>query len=348
MINSFGSICDMDKEKNIQMLVAQITGNSSRKDEKEVENWINESGENLALYEDLKRVWNYSTAKETSQKFNVDMAWEKFKNTANFESVPANKHFKIRKPVIRKIATYVSGIAASIIILFGMYFFFDKDVSTPEYINYSSSVTQTDSPYLLPDGTAIIMNKGSEITYPEQFSSDVREVSFKGEAFFNVAHNPDKPMVISTDNIRVEVLGTSFDLCNCVNSDEISVYLETGKVLFCSVDPETNEILERVEVLPGQKAVYSKSLGMIETSEIFDSNHLAWKTGIIDFVATPMPDVLKVIANTYRVNIETEVSIDDMIVTARYENESPESILEALSVIFGINYEISDKNIRVY
>ncbi len=348
MLNSLSSDSDMNKEKNIQLMVSQISGNSSRKDDLQIENWIKESGENAALYAGLKRAWKYSEVKDSEHKFNVDKAWDKFKQRTDFETASTKSTVNINRKAYRRIAFYVSGIAASLIILFGLFFVFNNDESNQDFVNYYAASVQADNAYVLPDGTEMYLNKDSKVRYPEEFGDDFRKVNFGGEAFFNVAHNPDKPMIIATGGVRIKVLGTSFDLCNCPNSDEISLYLETGKVLFYSVNPKTEEVLESVIVLPGQKAVYNKKEGTIFKSDIDNYNHMVWKTGVLDFVATPMPEVLKVISNAYRVDFMTDVPIDSMIVTARYENENPESIMEALSIIFDIDYNIENDSIRIY
>lgn len=337
----------MNKEKNIQMLVSHLTGNCSNKEQLYVEKWINESSENMSVYNDLKKVWGFSEAKDIEPNFNVDNAWNNFRQKTNFDSVPQKEIKRANKSVFKKIAIYASSIAAASVLLFGLYFIFNNN-NQPEILNYYSAVANGDNPYLLPDGTTLLMNKGSEVSYPEEFDSESRLLNFSGEAFFNVAHNPEHPMIISTGNVRVEILGTSFDLCNIPNTNEVTVFLETGKVLFYSIDNNTGEKQESIVVLPGEKAVYSKVTGEITKSEITNNNHLVWKTGILDFVATPMPEILKVISNAYRMNIETDIPIDHFILTARYENETPQSIMEAMSVIFGINYNIEGDNIHIY
>lgn len=330
------------------MLVSYLTGNCSKDEQLYVENWINESSENMAVYTDLKKVWRYSEAKDIKQKFDVDNAWNKFRQNTIFDYAPEKGIRKTRKPRFRKLAVYASSIAAAAVLLFGLYFVFNNFQSQPEILNYYSAVANADNPYLLPDGTTLLMNKGSEVSYPEKFDSDSRLLNFSGEAFFNVAHNPEHPMIISTGNVRVEILGTSFDLCNIPNTNEVTVFLETGKVKFYSVNNETGEMQNNIIVLPGEKAVYSKVTGEITKSEITNNNHLVWKTGVLDFVATPMPEILKVISNAYRMNIETDIPMEHFILTARYENETPQSIMEAMSVIFGIKYNIEGDNIHIY
>ncbi len=65
---------------------------------------------------------------------------------------------------------------------------------------------------ILPDGTHVKLNADSKIIVPSRFSGDRREVTLIGEAFFDVARDESKPFLINTENMKVEVLGTSFNV----------------------------------------------------------------------------------------------------------------------------------------
>ncbi len=337
----------MDQEYNIQQLVSYLTGNCTKKEQELVKQWLNMSGDNMLMFNDFKRVWESSAIVDQSCLVDIDKAWGDFKKRANFvESVPVevveNKHSNMRS-----IMVSATRVAALIVILFGIYFVFDN-VNQVETHTYTATVAQVNSPFVLPDGSDIIMNEGAKINYPEQFSADVRKVSFTGEAFFDIAHNPQKPMIIAAGNVRVKILGTSFNLCNCKYNDEITLYLETGKVLFYSINDIDGGIQEQIILYPGQKGIYDKVTGLITKQQIKNNNHLAWKTGILEFVNAPLADVVKALENTYRVDIVSEISLKNYHLTARYSNETTESIFESLQIIYGFNYEIDETSILIY
>lgn len=334
----------MNKEFNIQLLVSYITGNCSTEEQKMVEEWLNISSENLKLLNEYKHVWENTTLNNNECDLDIDKSWNHFKSLANFEEeqkVKVSNRFSTKK-----IVNYALQFAAVIIVSLGTYFLLIKEdpINT---INYSSLVDTQSSPIILPDGSEVTVKNGVEMEYPESFSSDVRELSFKGEAFFEVVSNPDKPMVIALDNIRVKVLGTSFNLSNFLDSDEITIYLESGKVQFYSVDVNDN-ILEQIDLIPGQKGVYNKNTGLISMYEVADDNHIAWKTGVLEFVKAPLADVITVIEKTYDVEVNYGAELNDYMLTARFNNETPESILESLQVIYGFNYKIEGKLISIY
>jgi len=337
----------MDQEYNIQQLVSYLTGNCTKKDQKLVEQWLNISDDNMLMFNEFKQVWESSTIVNQSYLIDIDKAWSDFKERAAFNELVPVEVVENKPSDMRSIMVNAARIAALIVILFGIYFVFDN-VNKVETYSYTTAVAQGNSPFVLPDGSNIIMNEGAEINYPEQFSTDVRNVRFTGEAFFDIAHNPQKPMIIAAGNVRVKVLGTSFNLCNCKHSDEITLYLETGKVLFYSVNDIDGRVQEKIILHPGQKGVYNKNTGLITKYQFDNNNHLAWKTGILEFVNAPLTDVISALENTFRINVISEISLNNYHLTARYDNETPESIFSSLQIIYGFNYKIDNNSILIY
>ena len=336
----------MNKELDIQQLISYLTGNCSSDEQMKVEQWINLSEENKMLFDEFKLVWENSGSNVDSFLIDVDKSWSKFKVLADFkEEIDATTIVDTKKT--RNVFLSISSVAAVIVVLFGLYFILNMNQEVKD-LSFTATTTQNDSPVLLPDGSKVIMDKGAKIVYPEQFASDIRNLNFKGEAFFEVTSNPEKPMIIASDNIRVKVLGTSFNLCNCNNSNEISVYLETGKVLFYSIDNTDGSVLEQVVLLPGQKASFNKTTGLITKQNYTNNNHNAWKTGALEFVKAPMSDVITVLEKTYKIKIDSDESLRDYLLTARFKDETPESIFETLQIIYGFSFEIEGDTVKIY
>ncbi|HSC39116.1 MAG TPA: FecR domain-containing protein, partial [Chitinophagaceae bacterium] len=82
----------------------------------------------------------------------------------------------------------------------------------------------------LADGSQIWLNAGSTITYPIAFTGNNRKVSMTGEAYFEVAHNPSRPFIVSKGGMEVEVLGTHFNINAYDDDKNIQVTLLKGSV----------------------------------------------------------------------------------------------------------------------
>ena len=105
------------------------------------------------------------------------------------------------------------------------------NTSEPVMLTVSSDIVKRDM--LLPDGTSVWLNQNSEISYPEEFGSNRREVHLKGEALFEVTHSESKPFIIyPAEDLIIEVLGTNFNVRTSGETGEVTVYVVSGRVSF--------------------------------------------------------------------------------------------------------------------
>src|SRR5699024_5422197 len=82
----------------------------------------------------------------------------------------------------------------------------------------------------LSDGTKVTLNADSKIILLEVVQSNKREITLRGEAFFEVTHNPDRPFIINTGQAVVEVLGTSLDVRSYPDDESVQVVVSDGRV----------------------------------------------------------------------------------------------------------------------
>jgi transmembrane sensor len=112
----------------------------------------------------------------------------------------------------------------------------------------------------LSDGSVVHLNYGSRMKYPQNFWGETRGVTLTGEAYFEVAHNPDKPFVVSTGLIDVKAVGTIFNVNAYPENNDIATTLVEGKVLVEKI--QNNENVETIEeLIPGQHVIYAKNTG---------------------------------------------------------------------------------------
>lgn len=126
------------------------------------------------------------------------------------------------------------------------------------------------------DGSEIWMNNKSKLTYPEEFDSDQRLVKLKGEAFFDVAKEPNRPFIIHTQDIRIQVLGTSFNVKSYQEEDEIVISLATGRI-------EVDALGKKQILTPGEQLHYDKATKSFQRLLIDTAEASAWKDGWMVF-----------------------------------------------------------------
>ena len=82
----------------------------------------------------------------------------------------------------------------------------------------------------LSDGTTVRMGPNSQLIYPKSFDGKTRDVELKGQAFFDVAKDWERPFTVHTKNMDVTALGTAFEVFNYDSESKLETILLNGKV----------------------------------------------------------------------------------------------------------------------
>lgn len=186
----------------------------------------------------------------------------------------------------------------------------------------------------LADGSKVRLNSGSTLKFPENFEGNTREVELIGEAFFEVAEDPDKPFIIRSSDIRTRVLGTTFNVSAYPDNEEVAVTLATGKVRVASKD-------STVTLLPDQQLVYNRSDHSLNTFQVDVNRYIDWKNGIIHIEDASLPEAVEVLERWYGVTFVFEdESFDNCHITATYDNQTLATVLESIKYVKkGLEYE---------
>ncbi len=271
----------------------------------------------------------------------------------------ASEITKEKQPVIRKLWSrpWINAYrwAAAIALLLSSYYFFrfmseepilQKQViaEVPVFIEKEAS-PGSKLRLNLNDGSFIHLNSASKLTIPNKFNIWERHIDLVGEAYFRVARDESRPFIIATKNLIVEVLGTSFNVRAYEDEEDISVTVETGKVL---VKLSNNDIQSSVLLVKGQKVVFNHITGKIRECEIDPYNDICWTKGILKFNKTRLAEVERVLERWYNVNIEvTDSAIYSNKLNGEHHNKSLKSVLESLKFALKIDYEMKGNHVQL-
>jgi transmembrane sensor len=150
-----------------------------------------------------------------------------------------------------------------------------------------------------PDGTHIHLNRGTIIHYIQNaYNKKLREVWLEGEAFFDVAKNPDKPFIIHTGEMTTTVRGTSFNVKAYPQLKENVVSVCTGRV----------EVSDSKEVLalltPNKQVVFNTSNGICSTMEVDATDVVAWKSGALVFQRAGVDEIRLRLMQQFHLEVE--------------------------------------------
>ncbi|AOM79380.1 FecR family protein [Pedobacter steynii] len=197
---------------------------------------------------------------------------------------------------------------------------------------------------ILSDGSEILLNSGSELKYPRHFTGTKREIYLNGEAFFKVAHNPDKPFVVTTRKLQTTVLGTSFNIRAYSAMDQVVVNVATGKVGI-SASGKTLAAL-----LPNQQITFQVASGAYQVKEFNAQMAHSWQNGSIRLDGASFRELALVIKNTWGLTLETK---SERLATASYKttfqtNNQITEVMKAISKMTDAKYRIRDHIITLY
>ncbi|MNJ95512.1 fec operon regulator FecR [compost metagenome] len=197
---------------------------------------------------------------------------------------------------------------------------------------------------ILDDLTQIWLNADSRLTYQVNFSATkTREVYLeKGEAYFKVAKNPNKPFIVHNAIMSVQVLGTSFNM-NTYSSKVITTLVE-GKVKLGSLDST-----RQVFLTPGQQGSFDKFTGSLKKQDVDVFPFVAWKDGLIVFQNTTMGELMEQLGRLY--DFETEFK-DQKLKQLHYtgradQTESLKDILTIIQETSNLKFTIKERSVTV-
>lgn len=135
----------------------------------------------------------------------------------------------------------------------------------------------TKSKIILSDGTVVHMNSGSVLEYPAIFSSKLREVKLKGEAYFEVTKKVDSEFIVNAGEIAIKVFGTKFNVKNYESDKLIETTLVEGSVGIIRKDEVNGK--EAMLLNPNEQAIFVKQTGKLFSRRIDADLVAIWKEG---------------------------------------------------------------------
>ena len=377
----------------IQLITKEFTLGLEADERNELDEWLSQSHQNKALYEKMQAESFVKERTEKLGRFDVSEGWSRVVTDIN----PRKKIMRVRRLLL-----HAASVAASILIVVGLYFLIDsvdqlnkqvvadsseqiqpgsnkailtlaggeqveladKDTTihvgnteieiNANAVNYSGKTKNGDNlkfntlktprggeyQLKLADGTLVWLNAESELKYPEQFTADNRTVYVKGEMYFEVAKDVDKPFIVHVNENTIQVLGTAFNVRAYYESKESQVTLAEGSISLNSNG--TSKVLK-----PNQQAVIGADKTII--NEVDASQFSAWKDGMFLYRRATLENILNDLSRWYNTKVfytNQQIKYSKYSVyVRRYENIT--SILEMLEATGEVKIAIEGINLVV-
>ena len=195
----------------------------------------------------------------------------------------------------------------------------------------------------LPDGSKVWLNSQSKLTYSPDFNVKTRELLLDGEAFFEVAHNAEKPFIVRSNDIAVEALGTAFGVKAYNEDNLISSILLRGKVRVTTPDGESI-------LMPNERIMYDKTTRKKTKSSVLNSTDFkGWIHNELRYENVSLEDIAKDIQRIYNVKVMfANERIRNQRFTGSVNNNSLESMLSIITLTSPVSFHVKDQQVTFY
>jgi transmembrane sensor len=327
----------MEEYTDWEKIGKHLKGENSDEERKAFSQWLKESEENQRKYEEIERIWNAAELQKEDITPDIEKGWKAFE-----------QKIKVNQPIVEPEETKVIPlyssmtfkIAATVLLVLALGYTAPL-VLSEKTIEVQTAQKETRE-IVLPDSSKVWLNKGSKLSYSEEFNVENRIVHLSGEAFFEVKKADGKTFTILSNNSKTEVLGTEFNVRGYENELQVQVTVMEGKVSFSSKDDRG-----KVFLLPGEKGMISKA-HVVEKMKSERNNEMAWKTKQLSFENTHLSDVLQTLEQYF----DTDISVNNKDIlncrfTGNFENPDLKEILEVLAVSVDLKYKENGGDFRL-
>lgn len=320
------------KENYIYQILKQFFLNSYPPEiEEKVQKWIIKDKWTAEKNNAMSAIWDEMEIAPNDNTYKaLDRVRNKIKQLEN-----QKKHLRIRCVLLGSVAVIIP-----VLLIVGSYLYINQGVEMIEVVTSSNQQKQC----TLADGTTILLNSSTKITYPSKFKDSTRVVTLDGEAYFSVTSDAAKPFIVKTNNLSVRVLGTKFNISAYPTNDRTIATLNSGKI---QVDIQSGKTDSKYILKPNQEIVFNKIDNSVLINTVTGENS-SWKDGSLVFQDATFNDIVNTIERRYGVTIDysKQAFLNTPYTLKFIHNESLEDVLNVLQDVVG-GFEYKQENSKV-
>lgn len=346
-----------DNTTDVTLINRYLDNRCTEQEKTEVETRLTSDSSFIELYSEIETIWSVTEIPWRDlalHKSDIQADWQKINSKISPSLTLSDEHkAKVasrRIPRIRRTYVHLLRLAAIFVVmvlssLVLTYFMLNPDADDVQEIVFREISTDRNqrASIQLSDGTQVNLSVDSRIKMPDQFARDVREIELTGEAYFDVAHSPDRPFIIRSGNTTVRVLGTDFGVRAYPDEDQVRVVVKSGSVAVrSSIGQEENSVV----LQPGQLARVASNSTNINTEWVNPDSYLGWIDGKLSFNQSTLSEVISQLERWYDLEVVLEnQSIKDLRLTAVIDSRSLNNVLNVISQSVDLSYEVIDNKI---
>lgn len=198
---------------------------------------------------------------------------------------------------------------------------------------------------VLSDGTKVILNAGSKLSFPDQFKKGKRELYLIGEAFFEVASDKKHPFIVHTRNMDIVATGTRFNVNSYPENTESHTVLIEGVV-----DVEIKgALMKKSQLQPGEAAFFNADEKRFSVCEVNQERYVSWIKGYLLCEAEPIRILFQKMEKYYNQKIVCSPEVGQYYFSGKLDlRDDLEEVLKVISIATGIRIIKEDTQMTIF
>jgi len=246
---------------------------------------------------------------------------------------------------IRSNKGWMIAAAAAILIIISISYLWQRtiipQIEAPKIVQ--TKVGNEHEKVVLPDGSEVVLNNHSTLSYPEKFNQSTREVTLNGEGYFDIKHDANKPFIVHAGKLSTRVLGTAFNISTSGRENKIVVTVTRGKVSVSNGQKVLGTLT------PGQQIQYDLVINRPVLTKVNSEKVVSWQASDIFFKDATIVEIMDVLAKRFDRKITfSDTTGQKCRLTATFLNgESFEEVLKVIAQFNGLTYKITDAGVVI-
>lgn len=337
----------------------------SGKKNEQWDEWISRNGNLVELLEQAKLYLmamkvNEPVITENEVKEALSHTWEKIYQKENVWYFGIIKYYHQHKALSKIAALLLFGL--SLVWIYNRHNTYESTLAYEDLIEKQDDglieeANNTNKPQLviLSDGSSVLLQPNSKLSYPKFFDKSERNVFLQGEAFFEISKNPQRPFYVYSNEVVTKVVGTSFRIKAYKDQPEVDVVVRTGKVQVSS-NKDLTSAFKTVVLLPNQSIRFQRKSLMFDQVETIVQTNPQGNTEVIEsinfeFVDAPVSQIFESLQKAYLINIDyPEEKLKDCYLTTSLSDQPLAEKLKIICESLGSNtrYEMNGNQISIF
>lgn len=347
-----------------KQVIRYISGNYTPEDEIFVQEWLQEDPARKETLEELQKMWEVTGTLELGSE---ERAWNSLryrierqkKSTYRPEKVRSRKHRRrdyAGANMFLKVAAILLVVTGIVIYMYSLSSYSIMEPKKNKTVYHTITSERGEQVHFrFKDGTKVILNAESELTYSDTYGDSTRDLQLTGEAYFKVNHDHPIPLVVYAKAARVEDIGTEFNISAYPEQEGTDVVVAKGKVKVSPQNHNNNNTTNDKGQLPS--VFLSKNEGVhvreganeLEVIKTDLQKKLGWLDDRLIFDGEPLSHIINRLERRYKIKVEVaDSSLLQKRITASFIDESVENIAILLAESMDVGYSYENNTVRFF